>query len=335
MNANVLPRGWSAVAVVVALAALGVAVALAGPGVTAPGPRGPTNGTRTAATDVPTTASDAETPTARATTRTEESGPRVSSRLIAEGTGNATRVYVVDSGRPGPTAVVVGGMHGNERAGYETAHDVVSWEVTRGTLVVVPEANPGAVAARTRSYRGVNLNNQFPVGERPRTPLARAVWHTLVRYDADVVVDLHSSRGVYHAPAGVPSGVGQAVFPTVTGTARWDANHAVGRVNDRYGLRDDPPYQFNRGNLLYGSGVRLVRKVAGDLNETGFIVETTQYRTDLETRVAWTKTVLRALLSRHGVVPERPPPDEEQDENEDRSEDGGERRAALRRRPGR
>lgn len=246
-----------------------------------------------------TTTEPTRTPAATTTTATDDRRNRYT---IREG-ANATTVHVTDSGRPGPTVVVVGGQHGNEQAGAAAARDIATWTVERGTLVVVPEANPRALDNRTREVDDRDLNAQFPVGDRPTSRQARAIWSVLVRHDADVVVDLHSSDGIY----GV-DGVGQAVFPTVTGEAVSHSETAIARVNDQYGFEGNR--SFRRGNAMGRSGKTLTRKVAGDLNETAYIVETTKQNTTRRTRVEWTKSITWELLRLHGVVSgERPAPE--------------------------
>lgn len=264
-----------------------------------PGERPGTTQTTTP-TPTPTVTTTEPTRTPTTTTTTDDRRYRYTLREGA----NATTVHVSDSGRPGPTVVVVGGQHGNEPAGAVAARDVATWEVARGTLVVVPEANPRALDNGTREVDGRDLNAQFPVGDRPTSRQARAIWSVLVRHDADVVVDLHSSDGIY----GVDGGVGQAVFPTVTGDAVPHAETAIARVNDEYRL--DGPRSFRRGNAMGRSGRSLTRKVAGDLNETAYIVETTKRNTTRRTRVEWTTSVTWEVLRLHGVVSgERPAPE--------------------------
>jgi hypothetical protein len=247
-----------------------------GVGATAPPPR---NGTGT------------PTPTPTQT----QSGANRDAYTVREG-ANETPVYVSDSGRPGPTVVVVGGQHGNEPAGTLAARAVADWAVDRGTLVVVPEANPRGVRNGTRKVDGRDLNAQFPVGDRPTSAQARALWRVVERHDADAVIDLHSSDGIY----GVDGGVGQAIFPTVTGHAVEHADAAIVRVNREYDLTGNR--SFRRGNVMGRSGLTLTRKVAGDQNESAYVVETTKRNTSRAQRVAWTKTVTRELLRRHGLV---------------------------------
>jgi predicted deacylase len=60
---------------------------------------------------------------------------------LAGGPGD-TPVYVFDSGRPGGTALVLGGTHGDEAAGYLAAVLLVERaRVADGRLIVIPRAN--------------------------------------------------------------------------------------------------------------------------------------------------------------------------------------------------
>lgn len=238
--------------------------------------------------------------------RPAETGTTRSSYTILSGTRNATEVYVIESGEPGPTALVVGGMHGDEHSGHLAARDVADWKIDAGTLVVIPAANRPALDRDSRKAFGSDVNDQFPVGAEPNTTLARAIWGVVERHDPDVVLDLHSSSGIY----GVHDGrVGQAVFPTVTGSAVADADAVVEHMNREHVPASKPNHTFQRGNALTGVGHSLIRKVAGDRNATtGLIVEVTEYETTLDTRVRWTKAIVEEVLKRHGIVRQRPSP---------------------------
>jgi hypothetical protein len=105
---------------------------------------------------------------------------------------------VLDSGRPGPRVVVVGGTHGNEPSGSLAVRSLAAGPAPRaGVLVLVPEANPEALAARTRTapihapgVPGSDLNRIYPgTGPEPEAPRAAAIY-ALVR-GADLVLDLH------------------------------------------------------------------------------------------------------------------------------------------------
>ena len=121
-----------------------------------------------------------------------------SARSIAAGTKWRTSAVVIDSGVPGPTALVVGGVHGNEPAGYRAARQASGWRVAKGKLVVIPRANELGLRAGTRRMPGLpkersDLNRQFPTAARPSPvgELATALWAFVTELSPDFVVDLH------------------------------------------------------------------------------------------------------------------------------------------------
>ncbi|MFC5367612.1 succinylglutamate desuccinylase/aspartoacylase family protein [Salinirubrum litoreum] len=221
----------------------------------------------------------------------------VTRRTLLPGTKYATPLHVIDSGRPGPTALVVGGVHGDEEAGFATANRLTDLRPATGRVVVLPEANRPAIAAGRRATREGDLNRQFPTGRTPTSRLAHAIWDVVERYDPDVVVDCHTARGIYNHD----SSVGQAIFPTVAGAGI--AGDACDRVNDLFFAHDDRPhyYDFDRGNLLDGDRPMLVHKCYGDRRLPAYIVETTRKRTRLEERLVWEFTAVVSLLDAHGV----------------------------------
>lgn len=59
-----------------------------------------------------------------------------------KGTAGDTRVYILDSGKPGGTALVLGGTHGNEPSGYMSAVLLIEYsQLSQGRLIVVPRTN--------------------------------------------------------------------------------------------------------------------------------------------------------------------------------------------------
>lgn len=59
-----------------------------------------------------------------------------------KGTAGDTKIYILDSGKPGGTALVLGGTHGNEPAGYISALLLIEKsQMAQGRLIVIPRAN--------------------------------------------------------------------------------------------------------------------------------------------------------------------------------------------------
>ena len=87
--------------------------------------------------------------------------------VLMAGTRYQTPFYVHSGADPGPTVVVIGGVHGDETAGYLAARALVNWKVQSGTLVIVPDANVPAIRANQR-FVGRNMNAFFPRQSRWR-----------------------------------------------------------------------------------------------------------------------------------------------------------------------
>ncbi|MHA7888476.1 N(2)-acetyl-L-2,4-diaminobutanoate deacetylase DoeB [Roseicyclus sp.] len=112
--------------------------------------------------------------------------------------GSVLIPITVIAGGPGPTALLVGGNHGDEYEGpialYDLALALDPAEVT-GRIILLPTLNAPAFAAGTRTspIDGGNLNRAFP-GRPDGTvteKIADYVTRTLLPM-ADVVLDFHS-----------------------------------------------------------------------------------------------------------------------------------------------
>jgi hypothetical protein len=106
-----------------------------------------------------------------------------------------TEVYILDSGRPGSSALVLGGTHGNEPAGYMAAILLVENAVpAEGRLYVIPHANASAMtytdpmegAPRTFSIQAASGRRSFRHGSRATSPMSQ--WP-----DPDIY--MHASSG--------------------------------------------------------------------------------------------------------------------------------------------
>jgi predicted deacylase len=100
-------------------------------------------------------------------------------------------------GGDGPTAVVIGGVHGDEPEGQvaalRLARETLPDQVL-GQLIVVPCASPDASRAYTRLWpSGANFNRSFPGSpEGPPDEQLADFFSRFLFPRADVVVDMHS-----------------------------------------------------------------------------------------------------------------------------------------------
>lgn len=222
-------------------------------------------------------------------------------RLMAD-TNYENGVYVVEGRSSGdqPTAVVVAGQHGIEPAGWLTATQLTALPFETGKLVLIPYANPPAMLRAVYQTDDGDMNRHFPPGERPTLEAAAAIWEELERHDPDVVLDLHSSQGIYRS--GVNTGLGQVVFPTEAG---YDgAERATEWMNREIIRPTDYPseYEFVLGTVQ-GDPDRplLTHKVGHDLDVPGYLVEVTREATSLPERVTWETAITLKLLEENGI----------------------------------
>ncbi len=223
---------------------------------------------------------------------------------LLEGTEHETTGYVTLAEEAGPTVMLVGGIHGNEPAGWKAANRIVHWDIGAGTLVGIPESNPTAIEAGTRrGADGKDLNRQFPTNEDPQTELAQAIWEVVEMYEPDVLIDLHESTGIY---AGDPvDGVGQAIFHSGESEASAAAERAIDHVNDHY--IEDPELEFMEGGFTGPESSPeglLVHKVSRETDAMAFLVETLRTDIELETRIQWQSVVVQQLTTDWWAVDE-------------------------------
>ena len=204
----------------------------------------------------------------------------------------ATALTIRDSGRPGPTVVVVGGVHGNESAGILAADQVAKWQPERGRLIVLARANREAIARGKRLGPGTehrDLNRNFPSAAEPtpRGELAAAIWKELVELEPDWLVDLH--EGVDYR-AGNSRSVGNSVIVHPSEHGERVAKRLITAVN--LGIQDEE----RRFKLLrYPKHGTLARAAAEHLGCGAMILETTRKGATSE-RVEQHLLLVRRLL---------------------------------------
>lgn len=219
---------------------------------------------------------------------------------LMEGTDHETAVYEVTGSEEGPTAVILGGMHGNEINGYRVAADATNWEIDAGRLIVIPLANIVAIERNSRRGPDSDLNRLFPSEQEPESTLARAIWGVVEKADPDVVIDLHRSRGLFTTHH---RWVGQVILRTKANGATDTANDVVDNMNDHFVPRTMRFHRFTTADIHdidRGTGL-LIQKVQRDLGAPGFLVELTDFLLDLKTQLRWTTTITEQLLRQYGI----------------------------------
>jgi len=221
--------------------------------------------------------------------------------ILAEGTRWATPYYVVDSGKPGPTVMVTGGIHGNEPAGAAAAAEIRRLPLARGKLVVLPRANVPGLEANQRRLPDVDaeasdLNRNFPQadGSAPRGQPAEAIWNLVRTVRPDWLVDMHESAGFRKAE---PKRVGNTIIHAVADNTRRRALAMIEAVNA--GIPDEPKQFILLKNPAKGS---LARSAADRLGIRAMILETTWRKQPLGLRVRQHRIMVGRLLADLGMA---------------------------------
>jgi hypothetical protein len=176
----------------------------------------------------------------------------VSSRVVIGRSVRGRAIEAVRLGTPrlARRVLVVGSIHGDERAGLEVTRRLVARARAHGaSLWVVPNLNPDGTAAGTRhNARGVDLNRNFPSeweplaasGPRPLSePEAKAAVRLIRRLRPDVTIWLHQPQRLVRA-WGRSVGVGRR-YAQLAGARfralRWPPGSAPNWQNQRLRAR--------------------------------------------------------------------------------------------------
>jgi predicted deacylase len=225
--------------------------------------------------------------------------------VLGAGTRWATEYYIVDSRRPGPTVLIVAGIHGDERAPPPAARRIVDWAIARGRLVIVPEANRPALRAGTRyspAARFPDLNRNFPTAKAadPRGELAPEIWTLATELRPAWVLDLHEGWGFNHRDKKtMGSSVVLVPDDRVLERTRPVAEKLRVRVN---GTIQDRTKHFTL--IEPGPAGSFARSITERMGIPSFVFETTRAGQSIELRVSQQLLLVRATLEALQMVPE-------------------------------
>ncbi|MDB4671314.1 BPL-N domain-containing protein [Pirellulaceae bacterium] len=226
----------------------------------------------------------------------------VQTGTLGKGKDWETSWHIRDSGEKGPVILVVGGLHGNEPAGWLAAEQVACWPIQRGKLIVLPAANRLGLTANIRwfplhrndkSLR--DLNRNFPTKQRGGTvtEVAESIWDFVKGQKPDWVFDLHEGFD-FHLINSKSVGSSVISFPA----QKKFASQLVKRVNENL----VPEKHFS---LLAGSGPvngSLARACGEVLGAKSFIFETTTKDQPISTRTRQHREMVSLALEQLGVI---------------------------------
>ncbi|MGS0764483.1 M99 family carboxypeptidase catalytic domain-containing protein [Syntrophomonas curvata] len=213
--------------------------------------------------------------------------------VLAGGTAYATNMYIIRSGKPGPVVMIVGGVHGNEPAGYIAAGKMIDTEIKKGTLLVIPRANRLAIEHKTRYYGGHgDLNRDFPQGKNESADgtLSRAIWAAVKKYNVDYLMDMHEGYDYYKNKS--TGSVGQSLIYYPNSYLKPKVSSIVNTLNGKISTN------YKEFSLLqYPVKGSLARASAQYLGTKSFILETCT-KVSLSTRVGYHQQAASILLEK-------------------------------------
>jgi autotransporter-associated beta strand protein len=209
------------------------------------------------------------------------------------GNGWQTPYYIQEAAEPGPVVMIFGGVHGDEAAGAAAANDIRHWDVTRGTLIVVPSAAPQALAAKTRTIPGEgDLNRNFPgAGESSNAtsgPTATALWEFVRQQSPNWFLDLHEG---YDFRSSNPDSVGSSIIHANERVTSTYVDRMLASVNREI---TDPGKVFV--SLIGPVDKSVARASVLHLGARGMILETTIKNQPLKLRVDQHRTMVSQFL---------------------------------------
>ena len=135
---------------------------------------------------------------------TQEITNTVETWKILEDSIYETTVYKFTSNVPGKKCVIVGGIHGDEVAGWKAALQLKERRNFIGEVLIIPQANifackrneryPGrGTAINGITYKDLNRNFPGKADGNITQQIAHAISQTVIDFDADIIIDLHES----------------------------------------------------------------------------------------------------------------------------------------------
>jgi hypothetical protein len=242
------------------------------------------------------------------------------------GTAYETPLYIFASGNPGKIVLALGGVHGNEPAGWLAAERIIAkTRPNNGALLVVPHANKIAdtIFERTTAQLG-DLNRSYPgfADGLPMERMAAEICDLMREFHVDLVHDMHESWAFYRdRTVNGTAFLGQTVATNPVEPGLSLARSVVQAVNgtvlysrEEFSLREFPPSgqpgqsATDNPNLPRQTNVPSGGRGTSSLGLsryfpglTSILVEMGQQQ-ELERRVALHVAVLDELLREVGVL---------------------------------
>jgi hypothetical protein len=133
------------------------------------------------------------------TAEKSQAPPESQTKTYFQETRQEFTVHHARGKEPGPTLLIIAGIHGDEEGGYLSAERYANLKLKRGNLIIVPRLNGAAIHAGKRCGLGGDMNRLFNLPPNNSNPDAKVVnlVKQLIR-QSDYVLNLHQGYDFYN-----------------------------------------------------------------------------------------------------------------------------------------
>ncbi|MFE6077450.1 succinylglutamate desuccinylase/aspartoacylase family protein [Paenibacillus sp. NPDC057886] len=218
---------------------------------------------------------------------------------LAKGTPFETWLHLFYGELPGPTVMIVAGIHGKEVGSIRAAQQLVTqlrnqeFTINRGTLIIVPVANQPAFKKRVRGKP--DLNRTFPRGQSRKATqvMSRSLFSIMQSYKPAWYLDLHEANGLsskskYVLGQTLITNPGNASVPIVRKIIK-QMNEIVNRPSHRFHIRL---------RKLKGSS----RTAAAERIHANAVTVETSWSLKMNTRIEYHMQVVQHFIREAGLM---------------------------------
>jgi len=206
--------------------------------------------------------------------------------------------HIFDTNREGKNVVIIGGIHGNEPAGWQAAAYLVeNFNFSSGRFLIIPKANPLAIYRNVRTIDGLDLNRHF-LGDSYGNiahQIAAVITYLIEQFNPCLIIDLHEA---------ISSTLANSIGHNPCPITKEAAHFAVGYINTS--IYDDLQRPF-RVLIGYGPIGSVRNELFLHFNVPVFLIETSRPNNEgllhnpVERRIAQHVFLINALLYFYGV----------------------------------
>lgn len=203
--------------------------------------------------------------------------------------------YFVNGSQSDKTIIINAGIHGNEIASQLSALRLKQAEVNGARLVIIPRANPKAIAAGKRNHPTDEfLNRSFPgkIGGSAAENRAAEIFNLIEKFSPDLVLDLHESEDFNSVNKNF---VGQSIIAFPDDKSIWQAAEVVELINEKI---DNNIEKFVL--ITPPKTGSLSQAVGKNLKVPAFTLETCE-KLELKKRIDYQIELITLLLKINGV----------------------------------